>query len=339
MSTGLLLSAGQLAVHTNVILVQEELVKVKRLLIGFIGSTLISMMAAPAASAAASVTFKVDGVVQCASGRAAEGVWVASSAGGSNWASWKALPGNAAIAYYSFALTTPVDTSISLHVGCAIAQGTSSTWASDNYTPNYNNTSNSTAPLVINALNCSSGTTLVAKKTVTGACTLPTQGVGTSSATNPGDHGYCTCGASYFWKNNTGSYPSWTGDADVWVKGAQSKKWTVVSFPAPHALIVWTGQDHVGWVTSVNWSAQTLTYIDMNGGNIWVNEAQEKTNLFNEFDQKTCSLSTNSCTSARIPGFHPSLSGAQYILAQPSREWSWGSGSYPATAPNCPLDD
>jgi hypothetical protein len=313
-------------------------VRAKRLIIGFIGSILISMMVVPAATAAASVTFEVSGAVQCTAGRAVEGVWVASTAGGSNWASWKALPGNPAIAYYSFNLTTPVETAISLHVGCAIAQGTSSTWASDNYTPNYNNTSNSTATLAINALDCSSGITLVARQTVTGACTLPNTGTSSSSLTNPGDYGYCTCGASYFWKNNTGGYPSWSGDANVWASGAQNQKWTVVSFPAPHALIVWSASDHVGWVTSVNWNNQTLTYIDMNGGNSWVNEAQLKTNLFNEFDQKTCSLSTDSCTSARIPGFHPTLSGAQYILAQPSREWSWGSGPYPASAPNCPLD-
>jgi hypothetical protein len=263
-------------------------------------------------------------------------VWVESSAGGSNWASWKALPGNATVALYSFLLATPVNTSISLHVGCAIAAGTSGTWASDNHTPNYSNTANSTAPLVINALNCSSGTTLVAKKTVTGACALPTKGTLSSAATNPSDHGYCTCGASYFWKNNTGGYPSWGGDASAWASGAHSMNWTVVSFPAPHALIVWAAGDHVGWVTSVNWDSQTLTYVDMNGGNAWTDETQKKTNLFNAFDQKTCSLKTNSCTSARFPSFHPSLSGAQYILAQPSREWSWGAGSYPAAAPNCP---
>ncbi len=292
---------------------------------------------------ATTVNLAVTGSVQCTQGKPVVGIWVNSSAGGSGWAGW--LKGHdATVRYFRYpsahgTISTAAGTNISVHVGCGM---TGTKWASDNWTANY--VAASSGHLVLNAYSCQPPK-WVGGQTVRGSCSLPPKGTPGSATINPfgtvksGAKGYCTCGASYLWFRNTGRYPAWVGNAIDWKANAQAKGWKVFSYPAEHALIVWprtsnfAGRNHVGYVTSINVNTAMLTFTDMNGGRHV--GAQWKTELFGQYDSKSCSLSTSKCTSVRLGVVMNELAGAQFIAANPGYDWSWGSGSYPATSAEC----
>ena len=299
-----------------------------------LSSVLVSPRLAVAGAAPAPLT--VTGAVQCAAGRNVVGVWVASTGAGSGWASWKDDPGRDDVAYYSRTITSAVAVGVALHVGCG---GTARKWLADDRMPGRLSVSPG-RQFVINALACGTDLpTLVPGRTLIGSCSLPPAGKGGSLTSDPGDPGNCTCGAAFFWKENTGSYPAWGGNANVWADastGAPASGWDVVDFPVPHALVVWpSGRfGHVAWVTGINWRTSTLRFIDMNGGN-WTDPAAGVTSLLGQWDAKTCSLSTSSCTSARLPKLTMSLTGTEYIVATNGPEWSWGPGPYPSVPSDC----
>jgi hypothetical protein len=294
-------------------------------------------VAAPA-SAATTETVAITGSVQCTQRMPVEGIWVNSSLGGSGWAG-RITGHDATVNYFRYpssgTISLPYGTYISLHVGCG---GNTSTWASDNLTGNV--VLHYGGHLIVNAYSCQPPK-WVSGQTVQGSCSLPPEGTLGSSTTNPfgtaasGGKGYCTCGAAYMWFKNTGWYPAWTGDASGWATNAQALHWTVFTYPAEHALIVWPGLDHVGYVTSINIATDTLTFMDMNGGNAYINKGAQQTNLFGEYDAKTCPLSGADCTSSRQGNVSVNLSGASFIVANPGYDWSWGSAAYPTPSPDC----
>ena len=216
-------------------------------------SGVVGLGAAPASAAELSVA--ITGSVQCEHGEPVTGVWVNSSLGGSGWGktlketrrNGQLFPipvggGTVSLAY---------GTDVSIHAGCGT---TGNVWASDNWTGNV--VVHHPGHLILNAYSCTPPK-WVKDQTVRGSCALPPQGhVG--STTNQwgtpvsGGKGYCTCGAAYMWFRNTGWYPAWKGDASAWISGARANGWHISSYPVEHALIVWPGADHVGFVTSIN---------------------------------------------------------------------------------------
>jgi surface antigen len=298
-------------------------------------------VAAPAS--AATVSLAVTGSVQCTQGKPVTGLWVNSSLGGSGWAG--RLKGHdATVNYFRYppahgTVSLTVGTYISIHVGCGV---TGTKWASDNWTANV--VVHHPGHLIINAYSCQPPR-WVSGQTVRGSCALPPQGTLGSATSNPfgtiasGAKGYCTCGASYMWFKNTGHYPAWTGNAIDWAPHASAIGWKVLPYPAEHALIVWpktstsAGHNHVGFVTSINVLTGILTFIDMNGGNH--PDSQSRTELFGLYDSKSCPLSASTCTSARLGSVGNYLAGAHFIMANPGYDWSWVSGSYPATPSEC----
>jgi surface antigen len=287
------------------------------------------------ASAVNTVNVAITGSVQCEHGLAVEGVWVASSGGGSGWAG-RLTGHDATVNYFRYpsahgTFSTAAGSQITLDVGCG---GKPSAWASNNATAPSVAASGS-GNLVVNAYNCVASSALVSGKTVKGTCQLPSRGTPGSATVNPASTAVsgsldCTCGAAYMWKQNGGpdsTYPGWGGNAAQWANNAQnlSKRWTVVSYPAPHALLVDTTTDppygHVGWVTGINVLTGLVTYIDMNGPDTC--GANGRSSCSYQFQSRTVpltSLETNSY---------------QFILRQPGYEWSWGSAAYPATPQEC----
>jgi len=93
-----------------------------------VGAVIVGM--APAASA--SVTITVRGGVSC-SHYPVEGVWIQSSNGGSEFASWSKASSAGLSAAFSASITvSSLPTSVQLHVGC---NGSTASWWSDNWTP------------------------------------------------------------------------------------------------------------------------------------------------------------------------------------------------------------
>ena len=86
---------------------------------------------APAAHAATGV---ISGTVACRNGKAVSGVWVHSSAGGSNFASWSPRSGAPWIATYSRQVTLTSSSQVRLDVGCGSGT-TAGSWWSYNSTP------------------------------------------------------------------------------------------------------------------------------------------------------------------------------------------------------------
>jgi hypothetical protein len=211
-----------------------------------------SVFVAPAANA--SVTYNIRGSVYCNSG-AVVGVYMHSSGGGSDFASWTAFPGHSNIARYSRQFTTALPSKIWLSVGCG---GTKQSWGSSNNTPQK---SVSSATTVYMNTTCN-----VSTKT----CSFPAAPTNNgSTTTNPiTDTHQCTYRASAYWKVMTGRYPAWfvnghLGDAGYWDDNAKTYHWSVWSFAAAGSLFVqqpWTdssGRKHVGHVGFV---ADTRVY-------------------------------------------------------------------------------
>lgn len=216
------------------------------------------------------------GVVTCSGGRAVQGVWVQSSAGGSRWADWWALPGRSSSAHFSTQLSFSGSSSkVELHVGC----GTNSngSWWSTNLTPAVT----ITGAKIMNA---------VCAERAGRATTCSYAPTGKAAATNGGDAGYCTYGAYEQWKTATGYYPTIGGNAGLMDDNAITRGLRVTDVPQPKSMIVFNtgGFGHVGWVTAIRKVGNTVAidYTDMNGG-AWVDKAKGITTDFNKFVART----------------------------------------------------
>jgi surface antigen len=74
----------------------------------------------------------------------------------------------------------------------------------------------------------------------------------------------CTWRAAEFWKEMTGRYPNWGGDAHAWDDNAGATGWAVRSWPRPDSIVVWQknqisgGVGHVGYVADTKVSGGKL---------------------------------------------------------------------------------
>lgn len=210
----------------------------------------LSTVAAPA-SAASSIT--VSGTVHCHGG-AVNGVWVASSGGGSEFASKHYLPNDYADMQYS---ATVVSGNIQLRVGCG----------GNTPTANWGSTNNSPWRVL------SGSRTLNAFCSGSGSCSWPTTGKKWSN--NLGDAGNCTWEALDKWHSYEGYYPLWSGNAYEWSTTAAQNGWSVTTVPMSESIVVYpaaanNGYDgHVAWVNSVTVSGNSvqlnITEMNVNG--------------------------------------------------------------------------
>jgi len=130
------------------------------------------------------------------------------------------------------------------------------------------------------------GTAFINLGCTTTSCTKASKGQAGSTTRNPvTDSKQCTSRASDFWKQMTGSYPAWSGDAGYWDDNAPSKGWTHRAWPEPDSLMVTqptrsNSAGHVGYVADVrvsNGTTQVKIYdrntdfkgTDRNG--VWLN--------------------------------------------------------------------
>ena len=204
------------------------------------------------APAPAPVSFTVRGSVSCPGGLPVSGVYVHSSGGGSDFASWTAYPGASTMARYSRTFTTTLPSTIYFSVGCG-SGSTSGSWK----------TSNNSGQATV-----SSGTVLYDNFTCNGSGTcveFPMEdNTPAAPLNNPGsDPSQCTWRASDFWRLMTGRYPNWGGNAGYWDDNAQATGWSVVSWPRVNSLFVSqpTGSNkagHVGYVADVRVSSGQL---------------------------------------------------------------------------------
>lgn len=224
-------------------------------------------------AATASTSMLVRGTVSCSGGQPAVGVWIESSAGGSEWAddkSWqysKSSP-NWSYRYFEEKVSSPATTTkISLHVGCG---GKPSKWGKDLWAYDYPVTAKGR---VINVA-CDYGK----RSRVKGACKQAP--VGRDAGSNPykGYEGYCTGGAVYRWYKATGYWPylhrkrdgTGSGDAKWMDDNATSNGFRVRKVPHVRSIVVFNNRStwgHVGWVTKVYRVGSTIyfDYIDRNG--------------------------------------------------------------------------
>jgi surface antigen len=201
---------------------------------------------------AATGTVYVRGTVTCPEGQPFVGAWVDNSTGQSGFASKTILPGTkgrmARIGRTLSSVTVP--TTVKINVGCG---GSTSSWG---YV--FNGLGNVRAT--------GTGTVFINVGCTTLSCTSAPKGTG-GIATNPATESdprtlygkeWCTYRASEFWKQMTGSYPGWGGDAGYWddLDRAQRLGWGVRSWPEPDSLMVWQpgtagAVGHVGYVADV----------------------------------------------------------------------------------------
>jgi hypothetical protein len=143
----------------------EKIVKIGAALGTLVVAGLSALVAAPAPALAAPAGARpaptgaatgllVSGHVTCADDQPVDGIWVASSGGGSTYARWRAT--SRPSASYTAWLATSIPTAISLHVGCG---GSAVDWESANWTPAVLMVERSKT---INAMNC-----------IGGQCTFP----------------------------------------------------------------------------------------------------------------------------------------------------------------------
>jgi hypothetical protein len=121
--------------------------------LSLLAATSAPVLAAPAGARPARVKVAtgllVSGRVTCADGQPVDGIWVASSGGGSTYARWRVT--SRPSASYTAWLATTIPTAISLHVGCG---GSKVDWESANWTPAVLMVERSAT---INAMNCAGG--------------------------------------------------------------------------------------------------------------------------------------------------------------------------------------
>lgn len=314
---------------------EREAMKAKRRLVVLAGVLAAGLGVVPLAistpaDAASTVNLAITGSVQCEHGLPVEGVWVASSLGGSGWAG--RLKGHdATVNYFRYPpargmFSTTAGSKITLDVGCGPS---SAPWSSNNASSAI--LAPSSGNLVLNAFNCVASSALVSGKTVAGTCALPPTGINGQASPNPfntivSGNEDCTCGAAYMWMENGSdhTYPRWSvnANAGVWATKAAPYGWKVLTYPAQHAVLVEpTNPGHVGWVTSINVLTGVVTYIDMNGASTCGPNGNSSCSYL--FRSRTISLTSLDA------------SGDQFILRQPGYEWSWGSAAYPATPADC----
>lgn len=203
----------------------------------------------PAAAATGTVYFR--GSVTCPQGYPFAGAWVHSSSGKSNWANKTILPGTsgrqARIGLKLSSVTLP--TKIKINVGCG---RNGSQWKKV-----FNGLGGVTAK--------ATGTVFINVGCTTSSCSKAPRGSGGSTTWNPATESdprtqygkeWCTYRASEFWKQMTGSYPGWGGNAGYWDNNAPKLGWGVRSWPEPDSLMVWqptstNGYGHVGYVADV----------------------------------------------------------------------------------------
>lgn len=210
----------------------------------------VFLPAAPARAATATVRFR--GSVTCPSGYPFAGAWVESSGGGSGFATNSVMPGtDNRLAIVSRTLTNvTVPTILRINVGCGLkANGT-------DWKKVYNGlgrTSASGAGMVFINVSCTTTSCTTAPRGNAGSTTR-----NPATTTNPADmygQEWCTYRASAFWKQMTGSFPSWSGDAGAWDNNAPAQNWAVRSWPEPDTLMIWQPPvgtvGHVGYVAHV----------------------------------------------------------------------------------------
>lgn len=262
------------------------------------------LLAAPL-SASAATSMLIRGTVACSGGQPAVGVWIESSAGGSEWAndqSWQysSSPPNRSYRYFEETVTSPSSRStISLHVGCG---GEPSKWSKDLW---------STGILVgskgrdINLV-CD----YAKPQRKAGACTAPPKGTPATTkpysrepgeGRYPGDTtGHCTGGAVYQWYKATGYWPYINrgvpelnvGHAKYMDDHARQNKFRVTPVPHVRSLVVFNTQGtfgHVGWVTKVYRKSGKIVfdYVDRNGSPEWVNKSLAITRDFGKDKTRT----------------------------------------------------
>lgn len=203
-------------------------------------AAMVITLVTPSVAKAATGTVYVRGSVTCPDGQPFVGAWVNSTGGKSGFASKAVHPNTAGrMAKISLTLSSvALPTTVSLNVGCG---GSTSSWR---YV--YNG---------VGAVKANgSGTVFINLGCTTSSCSTAARGQAGSTTTNPGaDSKQCTWRASEFWKQMTGSYPSWGGNAGYWDNNAPGKGWGVRSWAEPDSLMVWqpttsNQSGHVGYV-------------------------------------------------------------------------------------------
>jgi surface antigen len=210
-------------------------------------------VATPQVASAATATIYFRGSVTCPEGNKFAGAWVSNSTGGSGFSSKVILPGTSgreARIGRAFANVT-VPTTVSINVGCGLkSDGTS--WK---YVYNGLGKVKATA----------TGTVFINVGCTTTSCTAGARGTGGSTTVNPATEStsstlygqeWCTYRAAAFWKQMTGSFPGWGGDAGYWDNNAPNLGWNKRSWPELDSLMVWQpgtagSVGHVGYVADV----------------------------------------------------------------------------------------
>jgi surface antigen len=218
---------------------------------GVIG--VLSMTSTPA-RAASPIT--VSGTVQCLNGKAVDGVWVASTGGGSRFAAKTYLPGTYSQMQYSASVLSG---NIQVRVGCGGSTPTAN-WGTANNSP-------------WRVLGGSR--TLNAFCNGSGACSWPA--IGNKTTRNLGVPGNCTWEALAKWYAYEGYYPLWSGNAYLWSTTAAQNHWTVTSVPMSQSIVVFPISNvspvgHVAWVNSVTVSGGNvlLSITEMNLRQLYV---------------------------------------------------------------------
>lgn len=198
----------------------------------------------PSAAAQASMTVKVIGTIECPTGQNVVGAWVESSGGGSTFAGWLAFSAIPKIARYTATVNTngSGSTSITVTAGCG---GSTKTWASSHKGPAVQVKVAKDSALFMN-LDCQgSGCVRYKMEDNTPA----------ASKSNPvTDSTQCTWSASEFWRQMTGRYHNWAGNAGDWDTNAKDTGWTVLSWPRPDSLAIWQpDMEGAGWTGHVGY--------------------------------------------------------------------------------------
>lgn len=186
-----------------------------------------TLLAAPGAGAATKRVVK--GTVICAHGNKAMGVWVESSAGGSRWAKFHRSATHPNAGFYTAEVTTAAaSTKVRLHVGCG-AKDTAGNWRSNLRTK---------AATVAGSRTLNTKCDDTKAGTQDNKCAWPPQGNLAPYNLARADPTQCTYGALEWWKQRTGTYPKWSGDAKDWAVTAAQNKWQTSAVPHVRAIVV-----------------------------------------------------------------------------------------------------
>ncbi len=104
------------------------------------------LVASPVPADAATAQITISGTVACRGGHEVVGVWVASSGGGSKWASYTKRSYAPWVAEYTATFTTSTPTKIRIDTGCG--RTSTGAWYSNNASPTYSTSSSKKINLV-----------------------------------------------------------------------------------------------------------------------------------------------------------------------------------------------